>query len=416
MPPVPTIFPRPANMRQKYGKIASLVALTAFTICHQAAGSGHLDSLVSYAITVSLQHLQRSVSEVADSTLFPSYGTPELKWKLTKSSDWTSGFYPGCLWYAFELSHDRRFDSWAREWTNALENEKLDKGTHDLGFMMLNSFGNGLRLEKGPAKANYKDVLLTSALSLSNRYSKVIGCLSSDWDIISNETAFPVIIDIMMDIELLFWASEHGGPAYLADYARSHALITSRDLVRADGSTYHIVRYDKNTGAILSRGTIQGEGDETTWSRGQAWGLYGMVMAYRYTKDERFLKTARHLADYFLSHLKGDHVAPWDFQSRIDYRDVSATAIATSALFELVHYIRDDTLRLRYQTEAESMLASLCSPPYFTDGKETSCLLDHAVQYLPIHSNVDVPSIFADYYFLEALVRYKSQPRGGTFN
>ncbi|HXX65138.1 MAG TPA: glucuronyl hydrolase [Bacteroidota bacterium] len=416
MPPVTKLLPKIVKAGRRFGKIASLLAVATFTFVHQATGSSHLDSLVNDAVKISLEHLERSVSEVADSTLFPSYGTPQLKWKLTKSSDWTSGFYPGCLWYAFELSHDSRFESWARSWTGTLEKEKLNKGTHDLGFMMLNSFGNGLRLEKGAAPGNYKDILLTSALTFSSRYSKVIGCLSSDWDIVTVENSFPVIIDIMMDIELLFWASVHGGPEDLAEYARSHALVSARDLVRTDGSTYHIVRYDKKTGAILSRGTMQGEGDETTWSRGQAWGLYGMVMSYRYTKDERFLKTATRLADYFLSHLKGDHVAPWDFQSKIDYRDVSATAIATSALFELVMYVKGDTVRSRYQTEAESMLGSLCSASYFTDGKQTSCLLDHAVQYLPIHSNVDVPSIFADYYFLEALVRYKAQKSGSTIN
>ncbi|MEJ2614467.1 MAG: hypothetical protein P8Z35_05890 [Ignavibacteriaceae bacterium] len=178
--------------------------------------------------------------------------------------------------------------------------------------------------------------------------------------------------------------------------------------MRKDGGTYHIVRYNKYTGKIINKGTLQGAGDETTWSRGQAWGIYGFVVTYRYTKDKKFLKVAERLADYFINHLPEDHVSPWDFQSDINYRDVSATSIATSALFEMIKYIKDDSLRNYYKNQAEAMLTSLCKPPYFTDGKNTSCVLDHSVQYLPINSNVDVPAIFADYYFLEAIYRYKN--------
>jgi unsaturated chondroitin disaccharide hydrolase len=213
----------------------------------------------------------------------------------------------------------------------------------------------------------------------------------------------------MMNLELLYWASRNGGPSYLADYARTYAVTTFRDFVRPDGGTYHIVRYDKDTGKIINRGTLQGAGDETTWSRGHAWAVYGMVVVYRYTREKEFLDNAMRLADYFIRHLPEDRIAAWDFQSDITYRDVSASCIVTSALFEMIRYIDDSTRKKHYRTEAESMLRSLCRAPYFTADAETSCLLDHSVQYLPLNSNVDVPAIFADYYFLEALLRYKAQ-------
>jgi unsaturated chondroitin disaccharide hydrolase len=212
-----------------------------------------------------------------------------------------------------------------------------------------------------------------------------------------------------MNLELLFWASQNGGPAYYAENAGTHVLTTARDFVRPDGGTYHIVRYDTSTGAFINKGTLQGAGDETTWSRGHAWGMYGMLVAYRYTKDRRFLNTAMRLADYFLNHLESDYVSNWDFQSTVKVRDVSATCIVTSGLFEMIKYIENDSLRSHYQKGAEAMLASLCSAPYFTEGRDTNCLLDHSTQYLPLNSNVDVPAIFADYYFLEALLRYRAQ-------
>ena len=401
-------------MRRLDRRHGAAVLALALILAPRAHPGAHLDSLVSNALNVSLAHLARSVAEVGDSTLFPTYGTTELKWKLGKSDDWVSGFYPGCLWYAYEASGDARFARWARRWTAALEPEKNDRETHDLGFKMLCSFGNGSRLEGESAPGAYREILLEAARTLSLRYSPRIGALESNWDIVKAPNSFPVIIDIMMNLELLFWASRHGGSPALAIEARSHALVTERDFVRPDGGSYHAVRYDTSTGNIISKGTLQGEGDETTWSRGQAWGIYGMVTAYRYTRDRRFLETAERLADYFLAHLREDHVAPWDFQSRIDYRDVSATSITTSALFELIRYVANDSLRTRYRGGAEAMLESLCGPPYLTAGKNTSCILDHSVQYLPIKSNVDVPSIFADYYFLEALLRYRALEQAGA--
>ncbi len=393
---------------KKLGCFIGLIFIIHLLISQNTIAGNNLDSLVNNAVKVSLNHLEKSIKEVGSDTLYPTYGTKDLKWQLKGSGDWTSGFYPGCLWYAYQLSNDSLFNTWTQEWTAPIEHEKYNPDTHDLGFRFMCSFGNGLRFGNGINHKKYKDIILTAAETLAKRYNPKVGCLSSNWDMLKIKDSFPVVIDIMMNLELLFWASENGGPQYLADYAINHAATTARDFIREDGSTYHIVRYNKYTGKIINKGTLQGAGDETTWSRGQAWGIYGFVVTYRYTRNKKFLKTAERLADYFIKHLPKDHVSPWDFQSDIHYRDVSATSITASALFEMIKYIKNDSLKNYYEYQAEAMLTSLCELPYFTDRKNTNCILDHSVQYLPINSNVDVPAIFADFYFLEAIYRYKN--------
>lgn len=385
-----------------------IVIIITFVFAKNIYAAGDLDSLVNHAFKVSLIHLENSVKEIGDTTHFPSYGTKDLKWKITKREDWTSGFYPGCLWYAYEISNDKRFEHWAEQWTNSLEEEINNPNTHDLGFKFMCTSGNGLRFGEKSENDRYKNILLAAAITLSQRYDSTVGCLSSNWDNKEIENSYPVVIDIMMNLELLFWASENGGPTFYKDYAINHAIKTYKDFVRPDGSTYHIVRYDKTTGKVINKGTIQGAGDETTWSRGHAWAIYGMVVAYRYTKDKQFLDYAVKLADYFLKNLHEDHVSPWDFNSDIKTKDVSATCVVTSALFEMIKYIDNDSSKSNYLSEAVTMLSSLCRKPYFLEDKETSCLLDHSTHYLPINSNVDVPAIFADYYFFEALFRYKA--------
>jgi unsaturated chondroitin disaccharide hydrolase len=372
------------------------------------AGSD-LDVLVDQAVKTSLVRLERSVREVGDPALYPTYGTPQLRWQLKSSADWTSGFYPGCLWYAYEFSRDPRFAGWARQWTAGIEKEKANPDTHDLGFRFMCSFGHALRLDPGPDDERRRQVMLAAAATLAGRFNPRVGCLVSNWDLHPTGNSVPVIVDIMMNLDLLFWAAEHGGPADWAGVARTHAMTTARDFVRPDGGTYHLVRYNPDTGRVINKGTLQGAGPETTWARGHAWGLYGMVEVYRHTRDRQFLEVATRLADYFLAHLPADHVAPWDFQSEIRYRDVSATAIVTSSLFEMARYVDDAALRRHYETEAEATLASLCQPPYLVTRADTNCLLDHSVQFLPIHSNVDVPAIFADYFFLEAITRYRAR-------
>lgn len=367
------------------------------------------DKVVDIAVQSSLKALKHAVDEVKNRSLYPSYATKDLRWKLASSDDWTSGFWPGTLWYAYELSKDTEFKQWAIEWTQGIEKQKFNLKTHDLGFRFGCSYGNGLRLApEDSATRTYRDVILTAAATMDKRFFPLIGAYSSDWDNRPLPNSAPVVIDIMMNLELLLWASQNGGGEQLKDHCISHALTTYRDFVRNDGGSFHIVRYDQTTGRILNKGQLQGDVDSSTWSRGQAWMIYGLTTVYRYTKDPQYLLMAMKAADYFINHLPDDRVAPWDFQSKIKIRDASASAIVASALFELQDYINDAGKKNYYLNEAKKILHSLCLPPYFSSGKRTNCLLLHSTQYFHQTENTDVPSTFADYYFLESLVRFKA--------
>jgi hypothetical protein len=234
-----------------------------------------------------------------------------------------------------------------------------------------------------------------------------VGCIKS-WD--GTDWPFPVIIDNMMNLEILFWAAKNGGPPALRDMAASHALKTMANHFRADGSTYHVVSYDTLTGAVLARQTLQGYADESVWSRGQAWAIYGFTMAYRETGDDRFLTTAQRAADYFIGHLPPDLVPYWDFLAPNipnEERDVSAAAVACSGLLELSGMGADSSAKERYLQSALGLLRTMCRPPYLSEGTSSMALLNHSVGNRPAGTDVDVSLIYADYYFVEALHRYK---------
>ncbi|MEI7420436.1 MAG: glycoside hydrolase family 88 protein [Prolixibacteraceae bacterium] len=372
------------------------------------ASKNKLSKNIDKAIQISLNCLKNSTNEVGDNNKYPSYATKDLKWKLATSKDWTSGFYPGTLWYAYELSNDNFFKKSAESWTSGIEAEKFNKATHDLGFRFNCSFGNGLRLAaKDSATRRYKEVLLTAAATADSRFEPVIGQYPSNWDKKPLANSVPVVIDVMMNLELLLWAAENGGDPKIRERCISHAKTGFRDLIRKDGSSFHVVRYDKTTGKLLNQGQLQGDTDSSTWTRGHAWMVYGLNIMYRYTKDPQYLEMAMKVADYFIKHLPKDQIANWDFQSKLDHRDASASAIVCSALLELQGNIKDAKKKKYYLTQAEKMLNALCCAPYFSEGKGTNCLLLRSTQYFYNTDNTDVPATFADYYFMEALVRYK---------
>lgn len=370
-----------------------------------------LNQLVDKTVSKSLIVLAKSTLEVKDTLKYPNQGTKSFQWQLQSAKDWTSGFYPGCLWLAYELSNNPEFKTWAIQWTSGIEAMKLNNKTHDLGFRFNCAFGNGLRLAPNdPLTKRYKEILLTAAATADSRFVPVIGQYPSDWDEKAKtvENSVGGLVDVMMNLELLMWASENGGDPAIRDRCINHSKNVYRDFVRPDGGTYHIVRYDKSNGKVLNKGQLQGDVDESTWSRGHAWMVYGFTVMYRYTRDEQFLKDAMRLADYFIAHLPADKIANWDFQSKLDHRDASASAIVCSALLEMHKYVKAPEKQKFYLNEAKSILKSLCRPPYFTEGNGTNCLLYHSTQYFHKTENTDVPCIFADYYFLESLIRYKN--------
>jgi unsaturated chondroitin disaccharide hydrolase len=326
---------------------------------------------------------------------------------VTSNSEWwCSGFYPGTLLYLVEATKDAVLKDEALKKLKLLEKEQFNKSTHDLGFMMFCSFGNANRLEPKP---EYKEILINSARSLASRFDEKVGCIRS-WN--SKPSDFLVIIDNMMNLELLFWATKETGDSSFYKIAVIHANTTLKNHFRPDYSSYHQVNYNAQTGMPQKKRTVQGAADASAWSRGQAWGLYGYTVMYRETKDKKYLEMANHIADYTLNHpnLPADKIPYWDFNAPgipNALRDASAGAVNASALIELAGYNERKTSKA-YLKAAEAMLNALCSDAYTVPyGKSQGFLLEHSVGNLPGKSEVDAPLTYADYYFVEAMLRYK---------
>lgn len=338
---------------------------------------------------------------------------------------WTSGFFPGSLWYLSDYTGNREMKDAALEYTQKMEPVKTFTDNHDIGFMMYCSYGNANRFAP---KAEYNDILIESAKSLCTRFSPVTGVIKSwnSWRSWNDETRFeyPVIIDNMMNLELLFAASRISGDESYKNVAVSHALKTSKYHMREDGSFYHIAMYDPKTGDFIKGETSQGYSDNSAWSRGQGWAIYGFTVVYRETGDKRFLATAEKAADYYINHpnLPADKVAWWDFNAHqegftpgirsnarkltANYRDASAAALVASALFELSGYVKGKKSELYLKT-AKQILHSLGSEKYRAKlGENANFIIMHCTGAIPQNSEIDVPLTYADYYFIEALHRY----------
>jgi hypothetical protein len=326
---------------------------------------------------------------------------------MANSDWWTSGFVPGTFWYLYENNMDTVFRSAAQNYTQRVEREKNNTNTHDLGFMLYCSFGNGYRLT---GDTTYKSVLLTGARSLITRFNPKIGCIQS-WN--SDEKwQYPVIIDNMMNLEFLMWAFKESGDSSFYKIAVSHADTTLKNHFRKDFSSYHVVNYDTANGGVLNKQTAQGAADESAWARGQAWGLYGYTMMYRETKLQRYLNQAKGIANFILKHpnMPKDMVPYWDFDAPNipnEPRDASSAAIICSALIELSSFV-DLEQSNQYVNFAKQIILTLSSPEYLAETDTNGgFLLKHSVGNKPANTEVDVPLTYADYYYVEALIRMK---------
>jgi len=329
--------------------------------------------------------------------------------RLVPAKDWTSGFVAGSFWYIYEHKQSDDWLNTAQKWTYALEEQQFHRKTHDVGFIMNNSYGNGLRLT---GDTSYKPILVQTADTLMLRYNPVVGATLS-WDFGTWE--FPVIIDNMMNLELLFEATKFTGDNKYAEAAISHATVTMNNHFRPDYSSYHVVDYSKTTGKAIQKQTHQGISDDSDWARGQAWGAYGYTMMYRYTQNEAFLNQAKNIADFYLSHpnLPEDMVPYFDFDAPDDatvanYRDSSAAALMASNLLELATYVDSSDAR-RYKKAALDMLRSLSSPDYLaSSGENGHFLIKQATGNYPRNDELSGALNYADYYYLEALTRCKN--------
>ena len=326
--------------------------------------------------------------------------------RLVASRDWTSGFFPGELWYMYEYTQDDFWKKQAQAFTANIEDQKTNGGTHDMGFKMYCSFGNGYRLTND---ANYKDILLESAATLITRYKPTIGCIRS-WDHSRDKWQCPVIIDNMMNLEFLFWATKASGDSTFYKIAVTHADNTMKYHFRKDYSSYHVIDYDTITGNVRNKHTHQGYAHESAWARGQAWGLYGYTMCFRETGDRRYLNQAEQIASFIFHHpnLPSDLIPYWDYNDPeipASPRDVSAATITASALYELSAYSDKGG---QYKKWADTIMENLTESYRVPLNQMHGFLLHSSTGHKPAGTEIDVPIVYADYYFLEALLRKKN--------
>jgi acetyl esterase/lipase len=328
--------------------------------------------------------------------------------KTVNPRDWTSGFIPGSLWYLYEYTRDPKWLAAATNYTGRLESIKDYRGSHDVGFLLGCSYGNGYRLTQNPA---YREVMLQGAQSLATRYNPSVGLIRS-WD--HAGWNYPVIVDNLMNLEFLLRTAREGSDVRLREIAISHADKTMKNHFRPDFSSFHVVDYNPTNGAVLARKTHQGAADDSAWARGQAWGLYGYTMLFRETANPVYLAQATNIANFILKHphLPADKVPYWDFDAPnipAAPRDASAAAVMSSALIELSELAGGESGR-QYLDLARQQLVSLSSPKYrAAPGANGNFILMHCVGNLPANSEVDVPLNYADYYYLEALLRYRAR-------
>lgn len=326
--------------------------------------------------------------------------------KMVVSRDWTSGFFPGELWYLYEYTKEKKWLDLANTYTDKIKKEQFNKTTHDLGFIIYCSFGNGYRLTHDTA---YRSVIIQAARSLSTRFNPVSGVIRS-WDHSADKWKYPVIIDNMMNLELLFEATKLTGDSSFYKIAVSHANTTLKNHYRPDFSSWHVVDYDIQTGKVLQKATAQGYSNESAWARGQAWGLYGFTMCYCETGDKAYLAQADAIARFILTNktMPADGVPYWDYndpQIPGAPRDASAAAITAAALYELADYAAAGN---NYKQAADKILYSLTTLYANKPGGNKGFILAHSTGNKPAKSEIDVPINYADYYYLEALLRAKN--------
>jgi rhamnogalacturonyl hydrolase YesR len=325
--------------------------------------------------------------------------------KKVPSRDWTSGFFAGNLWQLYRLTGNPDYKKQAQKWTPFSKKESVNRGSHDVGFKVFCAFGEGLKVEKN---ADYEKTIIKGAETLCTRFDEKVGAIRS-WDFNKEIWDYPVIIDNMMNLELLFEASKLSGNKKYHDIAVKHANTTLKNQFRKDNSCYHVIDYDPNTGAVRKKTTLQGYNDDSVWARGQGWAVYGFTMSYRYTKDKAYLDQAEATAKFFMTNknLPEDGIPYWDFKDPAipnAARDVSAVTIMASALYELYGYTKNKS----YTAFADKIIRTLHSEKYILNKEINSpFILDHSTGNWPKHDEIDEPIVYADYYFLEALLRKK---------
>lgn len=386
------------------------IALTAgLSSCFQTATAESIDvdSALEYCHSKVVRSLDELSRDSIDYTMMPrNIAAGDSVWHCRKATpdEWCSGFWPGVLWYDYEMTGDEKIREKAEKYTESLEYlSQRPIFDHDLGFLIFCSYGNGYRLTQNP---KYKQVILASADSLATLYNPEVGTLLSWPRNVEMLGGHNTIMDNMINLEMLFWAARNGGSQRLYDIAVKHAETTMTHQFRPDGTCYHVAVYDPKNGNFLRCMTHQGYADNSTWARGQAWAIYGYTMVYRETQDKKFLDFACKVTDAYLNRLPEDYVPYWDFDDPAipnAPRDASAACVVASALLELQKYCPEEKGK-EYKKNAVKMLASLSGDGYRSP-EHRSSFLDHSTGHHPAGSEIDASIIYADYYYIEALQR-----------
>jgi unsaturated chondroitin disaccharide hydrolase len=361
---------------------------------------------VEKTLKLNVLKTKKTLGIVTEVNSFPR-SIPKVKknWEFVGVKDWCSGFWPGVLWYAYEFSGDESIKKAAENFTEPIKTIAYSPAIdHDIGFMVYCSYGNAYRLT---GNEEYKKILLSAADTLATLFNPIVGSIHS-WPM-KKQYPHNTIIDNMMNLELLFWASKNGGSKRLYDIAESHAEVTMKHIVRPDNAVYHLGSFDDKTGEFIKGFAHQGYADESMWARGQTWGIYGFSIAYRETGRSAFLDTSIRLADHFLERLPEDGIPFWDFDDpRIPNapKDASAAAVAACGMLELAGLVRDEKLKEKYTNAAKNFIKILSSEEYFSGAKNQALLL-HSTGHHPKNSEIDVPVIYADYYYMEALLKLR---------
>ncbi|MES2276162.1 MAG: glycoside hydrolase family 88 protein [Bacteroidota bacterium] len=388
-----------------------IIATVVLLICFLAAPCIAQKQL---SVTTNINYCARQAEKtlkkipVGETNIPRSIDHDKSDWRYITYKDWCSGFWPGILWMLYDGTHDAKWKTAADKFTRELTPLSVQSGfDHDLGFMVFNSVGKGYQLTKNPA---YKAVILKSADSLATLFNPKVGTILS-WPKQVKKMDWPhnTIIDNMINLELLFWASKNGGSYKLYDIAVKHAETTMKNHFRPDYSAYHVVVYDTVSGKKIKGVTHQGYSDSSMWARGQSWAIYGFTMCYRETKKSEFLNFAQKVADVYLRKLPGNHIPYWDFNDPAipnAPRDASAAAVTASALLELSGYVHNKDKAAMYRKQAIAMMKTLSSPEYQSREKNNA-FLQHSTGHRPASTEIDASIIYADYYYLEALLRLK---------
>ena len=396
-------------------KISTLVLLfSVFALTGHADSSFQVDQQLQRChqkVRQALQDLQKPDGTL-DYTMEPRnilHGDKQKAWNCRKATaeEWCSGFWPGILWMDYGYSHDSIVGQAAEGYTAALRScVYRPVYDHDLGFITFCSFGKGYEQNHN---ATYRQTLLDAADSLATLFRPLVGTILSWPRNVKMFGGHNTIMDNMMNLDLLFWASRHGGNPLLYDIAVTHAKTTMKHHFRPDGGCYHVAVYDTLTGDFIKGVTHQGYADNSTWARGQGWAVYGYTMVYRYTHEKVFLDFAQKVANYYLSRLpEGDLIPKWDFDDPDPKapKDASAACVVADALLELQQYVGGQKGQ-QYREKAVEMLRQLSSPEYFS-GKRNDAFLLHSTGHHPAGSEIDASIVYADYYYLEALLRLRN--------